>query len=126
SDATARGVPSLGRLRAADASGGSAVVLDGAAAALRLSQSSGPHAPPRGGRQSILCRALGAAAQSRARSDRAAAHAGNAARHRIEALSGRDLRPDNRRDDLVESGGHRGMETMASAGWPAALQPNFL
>ena len=92
SDATARGAPGLGRLCAADDPGVSAVVLDGAAAAFRLPQSSGSHARPRGGRQSVLCRALAAAAQSRTRSDRAAARTADAARHRVEAVFGRDFR----------------------------------
>src|SRR5205085_10706592 len=68
----------------------------------------------------------GAAAQSRARSDRAAARPADAARHRVEAVPGRDLRRDHRRNDMVESRGHRGMETVASACVPAALQPDIL
>ena len=101
------------------------VVLDGAAAAIRLLQPSGATVPADRGRQYILCRAMGTAAKPRSRSDRAAARGANAPRSRLETVPGHGSRPDRWWNDLAEPRCHRRMALLATTCLSAALQPNF-
>lgn len=80
--------PCLVRFWVADNASGGTVVLDGAPAAIRLPQPSGATVFADGGRQYVLCRAMGAAAEPCAGSDRAASRAPDAARSRLETVPG--------------------------------------
>ena len=117
--------PCLVRFCAADGARDGTVVLDGAAAAIRLPQPPGAAVFVDGGRQCILRRAMGAAAKPRARSDRAAARGSDAAGSRLETVPGHGFRPDHWWSDLAEPRCHRRVARLAATCFSAALQSDF-